>query len=179
MLVAEPVESLARRIESGVAPRVYGYFAGFGIARDTTATTSDWGGDPDALVTAMRAAIEDAEMTPADIDAVYASANSTCRCDAVEAEAIGRLFGERVPPVVATKGYFGEYAAAGALQLVGALLALDEQALHASCGYEESDAGIRIEFVRERRPVALRNVLVNSISAGGGIVCTVVSREAA
>lgn len=178
MLVAEPVESLARRIESGVAPKVYGYFAGFGIARDTTATTSDWGGDPDALVTAMRAAIEDAEMTPGDIDAVYASANSTRRCDAVEAEAIGRLFGERVP-VVAIKGYFGEYAAAGALQLTGALLALDEQALHASCGFEESDAGIRIEVVRERRPAVLRNVLVNSVSAGGGIVCTVVSREAA
>jgi len=92
---------------------------------------------------------------------------------------IQSLFGTRVPPVVATKGYFGEYAAGGALQLVAALLAIDGQALHASCGFAEGDAEMRIEVVRERRPVVLRNILVNSISAGGGIVCAVISREAA
>jgi 3-oxoacyl-(acyl-carrier-protein) synthase len=59
------------------------------------------------------------------------------------------------------------------------LLAIDEQALHPSCGFHEGDPEMRIEVVREYRPANLRNVLVNSISAGGGIVCAVVSREAA
>jgi 3-oxoacyl-(acyl-carrier-protein) synthase len=127
----------------------------------------------------MRAAIDDAELTMHDIDAIYASANSTRRADRVEYLAIDELFGDAAPPVVATKGYFGEYAASGALQLVAALLAIDEQTLHASCGFEEGDAEMRNDVVRERRPVALRNVLVNSISAGGGIVSAVVSREAA
>jgi hypothetical protein len=54
-------------------------------------------------------------------------------------------------PVVTTKQIFGEYAAGGALQLVAPLLALDEG--------------------------RYRNVLVNSLSAGGGIVCAVVTRE--
>jgi 3-oxoacyl-[acyl-carrier-protein] synthase II len=154
----------------------YGYLTGFGIARDTTASISDWGEDSGAVVRAMRAAIGDAELTPQEIDAVYASANSTVRADRLEARAIAELFGPGGPPVVATKGYFGEYAAGGALPLVAALLALGEQTLHASCGFESGDEGLQIDVVRERRGANLRNILVNSISAGGGIVCAVVSR---
>jgi 3-oxoacyl-(acyl-carrier-protein) synthase len=127
----------------------------------------------------MRGAIEDAELTLSDIDAVYASANGTVRGDRLEYRAIDELFGESAPPVVATKGCFGEYAAAGALQLVAAILAIDEQTLHASCGFEAGDDDMRIEVVRERRPAELRHILVNSVSAGGGIVCAVISREAA
>jgi hypothetical protein len=33
--------------------------------------------------------------------------------------------------------------------------------------------------VRESRPANLRNILVNSISAGGGVVCAVISKERA
>lgn len=174
-----PGEGSAILVAQAEAKEAYGYLAGFGIARDTTATISDWGDDHHAVVTAMRGAIDDADLKMGDIDAIYASANSTLRADRVEYRAIEELFGEGAPPVVATKGYFGEYAAGGALQLVAALLAIDEQALHPSCGFEEGDAEMRIDVVRERRPASLRNVLVNSISAGGGIVCAVVSREAA
>jgi act minimal PKS chain-length factor (CLF/KS beta) len=157
----------------------YGHLSGFGIARDTSASVSDFGDDPRALATAMRCAIDDAELSLANIDAIYASANGTLRGDRVEWRAIESLFGDDAPPVVATKGCFGEYAAGGALQLVAALLAIDEQMLHASCGFEAGDDGMRIEIVRERRAAELRHVLVNSVSAGGGVVSAVVSREAA
>ena len=128
----------------------YGWLAGFGMARDTTAPISDWGHDGRSVVTAMRAAMEDADVT--DIDAVFLSANGAVRCDAVEARALDELFGDSVARV-GTKHVFGEYAAGGALQLVAALLALEEG--------------------------RYRNVLVSSISAGGGIVCAVLTREAA
>ncbi len=173
MLILQPAEAIE------AARHVYGYFAGFGIARDTTATTSDWGSDPDALVRAMRAAVDDAGIALEDIDAIYASANSTLRAARTEYLAIQQLFGDRVPPVVAVKGCFGEYAAGGALQIVAALLAIEEQMLHASCGFEHGEREMKVEVVRERRSAVLRNVLVNSVSAGGGIVCAVVSREAA
>lgn len=163
---------VARREAEGA----YGYFSGFGIARDTTASISDWGEDSGPVVRAMRAAIVDAGLTPGEIDAVYASANSTVRADRLEYRAIAALFGEKPPPVVATKGVFGEYAAGGALPLVAALIALGEQTLHASCGFESGDDEMRIDVVRERRAASLRNILVNSVSAGGGIVCAVVSR---
>lgn len=159
------------------AAKSYAFISGFGMARDTTASISDWGDDHGAVVIAMRAAIDDAEIALADVDAIYASANGSVRGDAVEARAIEELFGETIPPVVATKGIFGEYAAGGALQLAAAVLAVDEQAVHASAGFERG--AFRFTPSRERRACDLRHVLVNSVSAGGGIVCAVLSREAA
>jgi 3-oxoacyl-(acyl-carrier-protein) synthase len=122
----------------------YGFLAGFGVARDTTASVSDWGTDHNAVVTAMRAAMDDAEID--SVDAIYVSANGSKRGDALETRALEAMFGASMPPLVATKHLFGEYAAGGALQLIAALLG------------EE------------------RHALVNSISAGGGIICAVVSR---
>ena len=148
------------------------WLSGFGIGRDTTATMSDWGSDDARVAEVMRAALDDAGV--ASVDAIFASANGSRRGDAVEARAIARLFGDNVPPVVATKGTFGEYAAAGALQLAAALTALREQRLPESAGFEERDPELPIAPA-SARPLALRHVLINSISAGGGIVCAVAS----
>lgn len=128
----------------------YGWLAGFGIARDTTAPMSDWGTDAKSVVAAMKAALDDAEVT--GVDAIFVSANGSRRGDELEQRAIADLFGSG-PELVVTKHVFGEYAAAGALQIAAALVALDEE--------------------------RYRDVLVSSISAGGGIVCAVLSREAA
>lgn len=155
----------------------YGYLSGFGMARDTTATISDWGEDAEAVADAMRAAIDDAQIDAGAIDAIYASANSTRRADRLEYRAIEQVFGTQRPAVVASKGIFGEYAAGGALQLAAALIALREQILHASVGFERGDDEMRIDVNRETRAHSVRHVLVNSISAGGGIVCAVLSRE--
>jgi 3-oxoacyl-(acyl-carrier-protein) synthase len=165
--------------EKAPSRQPYGWLAGFGIARDTTATISDWGTGDDQVVAAMQAAIDDAELTVADIDAIYASANGTKRGDLLEMRAIQRLFGGNIPPVVATKGYFGEYAAGGGFDLAAALLAIRDQKLHASFGFEDADSEMRFTPVTAPRSANLRNILINSISAGGGVVCAVVSREGA
>ena len=164
---------------AGSGAKTYAYLAGFGIARDRTASISDWGEEPAAVAEAMRAAIDDAGVTPAAVDAVYASANGNRRADRVEAEALKLLFGSSVPPVVAVKGTFGEYAAGGALQLAAALLAVADQVLHPSSGFDQAEDDVRMEVVRQARPATLGHVLVNSISAGGGIISAVVAREAA
>jgi 3-oxoacyl-(acyl-carrier-protein) synthase len=136
---------------------------------------SDWGSDDARVAAVMRAALDDAEIGPGDVGAIYASANGTRRGDAVEARAIARLFGDNVPPVVATKGSFGEYAAAGALQFAAAFAALRDQTLPASAGFEERDPDLPIAPTTSARSASLRHIVVNSISAGGGIVCAVVS----
>jgi len=164
--------------EAEPAREPYGWIAGFGIARDTTASISDWGTGDAQVVAAMRAAIDDAGIAVSDVDAIYASANGTKRGDRLESRAIQRMFGDAVP-VVATKGYFGEYAAGGGLQFAAALLAMRDQKLHASFGFGEADPEMRFTPVRESRPARLRNILVNSISAGGGVVCAVISKERA
>ena len=80
---------------------------------------------------------------------------------------------------MATKGIFGEYAAAGGLQLAAALLAVRDQMLHQSVGFEELDPDLGIRATGNGQPATVRHVLVNSLSAGGGIVCAVISKEAA
>ncbi len=163
--------------ESSRAP--YAWIAGFGIARDTTATISDWGSDETAVVTAMRAAIDDAGIDPSMISAIYASANGSRRADYLEQMAIESLFDDKVPPVVATKGYFGEYAAGGALHVTAAILAVRDQLLHASIGFESGEDDLRFDISREQRRADIDYILVNSISAGGGIVSMVLSKEPA
>jgi 3-oxoacyl-[acyl-carrier-protein] synthase II len=177
MSIGEGSAIFVAEAEPSRAP--YGWIAGFGIARDTTATISDWGTGDTQAAAAIRAAIDDADLAPSDIDAIYASANGTKRGDRLEMRAIQRLFSDDVPPVVATKAYFGEYAAGGGLQFAAALLAIRDQKLHASVGFDQPDSEMRFTSVRESRPANLRNILVNSISAGGGIVCAVISKERA
>lgn len=155
----------------------YGYLAGFGMARDTTASISDWGNGAESVAIAMRSAIDDAGLTVNDIDAIYASASGTKKGDALEAAALHAVFAARLPPVVATKGIFGEYTAAGALQLIAALLALSDQTLPDSAGFETEDPLLRIAPQRGQQKRPLRNILINSLSAGGGIVSAVVTRD--
>ncbi len=166
-------EGAAMLVAGPASRKPYGWLSGFGIARDTTASISDWGTGANAVVTGMKAALDDAELPLDAVDAIYASANGSRRGDALEEAAFRLLFGDRMPPIVATKGVFGEYAAGGALHLAAALLAIDEQKLHASVGFEEGSLPVN----RTMRDAKLRHVLVNSLSAGGGIVCTVISRE--
>jgi len=156
----------------------YAWIAGFGIGRDTTASISDWGMDDAQVAAAMQRAIDDADLAISDIDAVYASANGTRRGDSLEMRSLMHLFGSSpIPPVVATKGFFGEYAAGGGFQLAAALLAIRDQRLHASAGFERGEEEMRIDVVTSSRQMPLRHVLVNSVSAGGGVVCAVLSRE--
>lgn len=166
-------------IESNPSRKPYAYIAGFGIARDTTATISDWGTGDESVAGAMRAAIEDAGIEAKDIDAVYSSANGSRKADRLEYCAIQSLFRNRLPPVIATKGYFGEYAAGGALQLAAAAIAMNDQTLHGSAGFEKGEEEMLIDVTRQQKGVALNHILVNAISAGGGIVSMVLSREPA
>jgi 3-oxoacyl-[acyl-carrier-protein] synthase II len=55
----------------------------------------------------MAEAIEHAGIAPGDVDAVNAHAASTRVGDKVEAEALGDLFGARIPPVSANKSQIG------------------------------------------------------------------------
>ncbi len=158
------------------SPAPYGWISGFGASRDVSASLSDWGNDPAAVVRSMRRAIHDAELEPGDIDGIIASANSTVRGDRLEYLAIQQLFESGAPPVAAPKSYFGEYGCGGGATLAAALVALRDQELAATPGFELAPKDLTIPVTRETTRRELRHLLVNSISAGGGVVCAVLSR---
>jgi 3-oxoacyl-[acyl-carrier-protein] synthase II len=157
----------------------WGWVAGFAVGRDRTATISDWGEDPRAVASVMARAIEDANLEISEIDAVFVSANGSRAGDALEARALRALFGEACPPVVATKGVFGEYAAGGGVQIASALLALRHGELYPSVGFSSAEPGLELPVTERYTVRPLRTVLINAVSAGGGIISAVFSRDRA
>lgn len=153
--------------------RVYAYLTGFGIARDLSASLSNWGSDATGVARAMRGAMEDAGVKSEEIDAVWASANGSIAGDRVEARAIREVFGHKIPPVVATKSSFGEYAAAGGLHFGSAVMALNRQLLPGTPGYRSSEAGLELPVNVSPRAHSIDRILVNSLSAGGGIISAI------
>ena len=126
----------------------------------------------------MRAALQDADIQPADVSVVFASANSTPTLDRVEALAVEQVFGPRGVPVVSIKGAVGEYGAAGAASLIAALLCLARGVVPPTLGCEPVDPAFRIDVSPTARPAAGRIALVNA-SADGGAHYSIVVRAAA
>jgi act minimal PKS chain-length factor (CLF/KS beta) len=117
MLVLEDRSSAGRR---GAAHR-YGEIAGYASTFDGY----DAQGGPDSLARAVRLALEEAGLDPADVDAVFADASGVPELDASEAEALYQVFGARIPPVTAPKTGTGRlYAGGGPLDVATALLAM-------------------------------------------------------
>jgi len=175
MLAGEGSAALVLERPDALHGAPWAWVSGFGIAKDDTASISDWGTDAGAIVRAMRAALDDAGIAPSDISAVWASANGSVNGDRVEARALGELFGSSCPPVVATKGIFGEYAGGGATHIASAVMAVRDGRLPASVGFDLAEEGVTLPVTRAAVPAQLKHVLVNSISAGGGTVSAVIS----
>jgi 3-oxoacyl-[acyl-carrier-protein] synthase-1 len=84
--------------------------------------------DGDGPARAIREALADARLAPADVGMIVAHGNGTPASDASEAAAIGAVFGAAPPPVTAFKWAFGHLiAASGILETVVALCALRER----------------------------------------------------
>ncbi len=119
---------------------VFAEVAGYG---SSTVADKDFVAKYDvALVNAMRAALDKAGMKPADIGHIHAHGLSTQRCDAEEAAAIIKIFGdkEQSPPVVAAKSYFGNLgAASGMVELSASIMAMHQGELFPTINYETPD----------------------------------------
>jgi 3-oxoacyl-(acyl-carrier-protein) synthase len=81
--------------------------------------------DGDGLARAIRQALDDAQIAPADVGMIVAHANGTPQSDRSEAAALRSVFGSSMPPVTGFKWAIGHtIAAAGILEAVLALAAL-------------------------------------------------------
>ncbi|MBK6863310.1 MAG: hypothetical protein IPG91_06845 [Ideonella sp.] len=83
--------------------------------------------DGDGVARAIRDALADAGLAPADVGMIVAHGNGTPQSDASEAAALRSVFGASMPPVTAFKWAFGHLiAAAGILDAALALAALKQ-----------------------------------------------------
>src|ERR687886_850875 len=122
--------------------KIYGELVGYGISSDAAHMTEpDPTGENPAR--AMRMALRDAGVEPADVDYVNAHATSTPLGDASETKVIKKAFGEehaRRIGVSSTKGATGHcFGAAGAVEAIFTLLAVREGGMPPTINYENED----------------------------------------
>lgn len=145
--------------------RILGTVAGFGQTADAGHMTL---ADGRGSTRAMALALADAGLAVQDIGYVNAHATSTPAGDELEGAALAGMFGTHVP-VSSTKGATGHLlGAAGALEAVICLKALETQLLPTTLNLEH--AGVKgLDLVRgEARKVSgLKAALSNSFGFGG------------
>jgi len=177
IVVLEELEHARRR-----GARIYAEVAGYGATGDAYHLT----GQPpehEGLQRAMRRALEDGGLTPADVDYVNAHGTSTPLNDSNEAKAIVRVFGDRAGSinVSSTKSATGHMlGAAGGLEFIASVLAIRDQVVPPTINHKETDpecADLDLTpNVPKRRPV--RAALSNSAGFGGHNVSVAIKQFA-
>ena len=116
---------------------------------------------------AMEGALQSAGMPATQIDYINAHGTATPFNDAAEGKAIAELFGG--VPVSSTKGMMGHsLGAAGAIEGIISLLALQNQLLPPNINFRQGDADLDLNIVaNESRAARVRTVLSNSFGFGG------------
>ena len=146
--------------------RVLAEVTGYGMSTDNFHLTQP---DPSGIGPrrAMERALDSAQISADAIDYINAHGTATPFNDAAEGKAISELFG-RVP-VSSTKGMMGHsLGAAGAIEVVVCLLALQHQFLPGNINFGAPDENIDLNVIANKtRPAALRTVLSNSFGFGG------------
>ncbi|MCB1387687.1 MAG: beta-ketoacyl-[acyl-carrier-protein] synthase family protein [Rhodobacteraceae bacterium] len=146
------------------------------------AMTSDAGDivmpDPDGAVRAMRGALADAGMAPAEVGYINAHGTGTAVNDRSEAQAIRTVF-ETPPPVSSTKSMHGHLlGAAGAVELLAVLLALGEGVIAPTAGWrtEDPDLGGLDVVPNVARRARVDAALTNAFAFGGMNACLALRR---
>lgn len=116
---------------------------------------------------AMEAALRSASLLPSEIDYINLHGTATPANDAAETQAVAALFGAGVP-CNSTKGATGHtLGAAGAVEAVIGLLALQHGQIPASAGTRALDPAAGIDYCLQSRAAPIRTVLSNSFGFGG------------
>jgi len=158
------LEDLERARQRG-AP-IHAEILGFGTTCDGVHLTTP---DPGGMERAMRAALEDAGITSAEIGYVNAHATATERGDIAESQATRAVFGEATP-VSTLKGHMGHtLGACGALETWMAIEMMREGWVAPTHNLAEVDERwAPLDYLRDQaRPLAFDTLVANSFAFGG------------
>ncbi|PJF26866.1 MAG: beta-ketoacyl-[acyl-carrier-protein] synthase II [Phototrophicales bacterium] len=159
--------------------KILGELVGYASTSDAFHITAP---DPEAKGAALvvQAALDDARLTPDDIDYINAHGTATSLNDAMETKAIKRVFGERAyrVPMSSTKSMTGHaMGATAAMEAVFALMALRDQIAPPTINYQEPDPECDLDCVPNvAREMPIRHVMSNSFGFGGHNVSLIFSR---
>jgi 3-oxoacyl-[acyl-carrier-protein] synthase II len=150
--------------------KVYAELAGYCATADAYHLTAP---HPDGvgIVKAMRAAMEDAGLTPADVDYINAHGTSTPLNDPMETKAVKTVFGDdaRRIKISSTKSMTGHLlGAAGAIEALITVLAIRDGVFPPTIGHKTPDPECDLDIVPNAIQTGpIRAALSNSLGFGG------------
>jgi 3-oxoacyl-[acyl-carrier-protein] synthase II len=170
VLVFEELEHAKKR-----GAHIYGEVIGFGMTADAYHLT-DPHPDGKSLGKAVKDALEMADIHPEEIDYINPHGTSTLLNDMVETRMIKDVFGKHAYriPISSTKSITGHMmGAAGGVEAISVLLAIEKGIIHPTLNYEFPDPECDLDYVpNQARKKEVRFGL--SISAGFGGVNSVI-----
>ncbi|MDR1460823.1 MAG: beta-ketoacyl-ACP synthase II [Campylobacteraceae bacterium] len=159
-LILETYEDAVKR-----GAKIYAEIVGFGESGDANHITTPAPGGEGAK-RAMAAALKMAGLT--NVDYINAHGTSTKYNDLYETMAIKSLF-KNSPPISSTKGQIGHcLGAAGAIEAVISIMALNEGILPPTINQEVKDPECDLDYIANTaRVMNIQNVMSNSFGFGG------------
>lgn len=174
VLVLESREHAERRGATMLAEVV-----GYGMSADAHHLSAP-PEDGDGVRRVMMSALDDAGLTPGDVQYLNAHATSTPQGDRAEAVAIAHVFGERGAglAVSSTKSMTGHLlGGAGALEAGLTVLALRDQIAPPTTNLDRQDEDIVLDLVpNAARPMAMTHAMTNSFGFGGTNACLIFAK---
>ncbi len=171
------VESLEHAVARGA--NILCELVGFGCSSDAYHQVQpEESGE--STIMAMRWALEDAGVAPAQVDYINAHGTSTPLNDAVETASIKTYFGDLAGsiPVSSTKSMIGHsLGASGALEAVACIRTITDGVIHPTINYEHPDPECDLDYVpNQSRTKDVRVVMSNAFGFGGQNACIVFKR---
>jgi len=160
VLVLEEYEHAKNR-----AAKIYGEVSGYYTCASGTHISQS---DSESMIRCMRAALDEAGMTPDQIDYISAHATATAHGDEKEVEAIQAVFGGKTP-VSSLKGNIAHtLGASGAIELIASLKMMEQGVLYPTHNLDEIDpACAGVEHLLKARETPVNAFLKNSFAFGG------------
>jgi 3-oxoacyl-[acyl-carrier-protein] synthase II len=175
VLVLEELEHARSR-----GARIYAEVAGYGVSADASHITEP---DPTGVnpARALKMAMADAGVTPAEVGYINAHATSTPIGDSSETRVIKLAMGDEEAHRIAisgTKGATGHcLGGAGAVEALFTTLAVHEGVLPPTINYEYEDPECDLDYVpNEAREVDIGVAINNSFGFGGHNACVVIRK---
>ncbi|HEX5416939.1 MAG TPA: beta-ketoacyl-ACP synthase II [Chloroflexota bacterium] len=160
---------------------VHAEIVGYGATADASHVTAPPEGGTGAAE-AMRIALADAGLAPADIDYINAHGTSTQLNDRAETRAIKAVFGEAAyrVPISSSKSMTGHLlGAAGSVEAAIAALVIRNGVIPPTINLENPDPECDLDFVPGvARRARVRTVLSNSLGFGGQNACLILREYA-
>ena len=174
------LESEAHALARGAT--IYGEVLGYGVTNDAYHVSAPLENGAGA-VTCMRLALAQANLRPQDIDYLNAHGTSTQLNDKSETAAVKTVFGEAAYDLAisSTKSMTGHLlGAAGALEAIFAIKAINDGQLPPTINYETPDPECDLDYVpNTARPKAIQRAMSNSFGFGGHNACIILGGYAA